>query len=319
MKPLVTGLAAMTIASPDPGALEDLLTNVWAWEKVADGAIDAELETLWGIAPGSAGARSVVMTSPGMNHGMIRLVEGAERNRQRQRAARWGGVEIVVMHDLDDIYEAMAARPDCKPFGPPVNYDFTHADSNIHRAVSIRLSGGTHVTMTMAVTQPKGRAFHTAKAQVGHIFEVPVTSPDYARCRGFYENTLGMIPMLETVSEDGPMHAAWDIPTGSAYHLDILKGDAPGAGYGSIEIHATDPAYIDPDPLMADRFDGGACMATMTAHDVDPVFAALEAADGVTILSRPTAIDAAPYNGARVFTALGPDGERLEICETMWA
>lgn len=60
-------------------------------------------------------------------------------------------------------------------------------------------------------------------------------------------------------------------------------------------------------------------MATLSAKDVDPVFAALDAAADVTILSEPAAIAAPPYNGARSFAALGPDGERLEICETMWA
>ncbi len=319
MAPLVTGLAAMTVACPEPDAFEGLLSGAWGWEKLAAGDIDADLEALWGIEPGSAGARSVVMRSPGMTHGMIRVVEGPERNRQRQRAARWGGFEIVVMHDIDDVFAATTALPGCVPFGPPVTYDFTHADSNIHRAASIRLPGGTHVTMTMAVTQPKGRAFHSAKAQVGQIFEVPVTSPDYARCRGFYEKTLGMIVMLETQSDDGPMHAAWSIPAGPVYHLDILKGDAPGAGIGSIEIHATDAAYIDPDPIDPRHFDGGACMATMTTTDLDAVHAALVACPDATVVSEPRAVNHAPYNGARAFVALGPDGERLEFCEAMWA
>lgn len=227
MAPLVTGLAAMTIACPDPPAFEDLLASVWGWEKVADGAIDDELEKLWSIEPGSAGGRYTVMRSPGMAYGMIRIVAGPERDRQRQRAARWGGIEIVVMHDLDEIYAAMAARDDCTPFGPPATYDFTHADSNIHRAVSIKLPGGTHVTMTMAVTEPKGRAFHRAQSQVGHIFEVPITTSDYARCRGFYEKTLGMIAMLETVSDDGPMHAAWKIPPARRITSTFSKATRP--------------------------------------------------------------------------------------------
>ena len=319
MKPLVESLAAMTVACPDPRGLESLLADVWGWERIAEGPVDAALEKLWGIAPGSAGDRDAVMCSPGMNRGMVRVVAGPERNRQRQRAARWGGFEIVVMHDIDDIYEAMAARPDCKPFGPPENYDFTHADSNIHRAVSIRLAGGTHVTMTMAVTQPKGRAFHSSVAQVGHIFEVPITSPDYPRCRAFYEKTLGMIPVLETASTDGPMHAAWNIPAGSEYRLDILKGDAPGAGIGSIEIHGTEAAYIDPDPVDARHLDGGACMTTLTTRDLDAVYAAVKAAPDATVVSEPTAVAAAPYNGARAFVCRGPDGEPLEFCEAMWA
>ena len=319
MKPLVTALAAMTVACPDPRAFEALLSDVWGWERLADGPIDAVLELLWGIAPGSAGKRYAVMRSPGMNRGMIRIVSGPERNRQCQRAARWGGFEIVVMHDIDDIYATMAARADCAPFGPPRDYDFTHVQSNIHRAFSIGLPGGTHVTLTMPVTQPKDREFPRAPSQVGHIFEVPVTTPDYPCCRGFYENTLGMIPVLESGSTDGPMHAAWNIPPGPEYRLDILKGDAPGAGLGSIEVHGIDAPYIDPDPIDPKCFDGGACMATLTTTDVDTVYKALDASPDATIVSPPTTVAAAPYNGARVFVCRGPDGEPLEICEAMWA
>ena len=115
------------------------------------------------------------------------------------------------------------------------------------------------------------------------------------------------------------MHAAWNIPPGPEYRLDILKGDAPGAGLGSIEVNGIDAPYIDPDPIDPKCFDGGACMATLTTTDVDTVYKALDASPDATIVSPPTTVAAAPYNGARVFVCRGPDGEPLEICEAMWA
>jgi catechol 2,3-dioxygenase-like lactoylglutathione lyase family enzyme len=319
MKPLVTALAAMTVACPDPQRFAAFLTEVWDWERMAEGPIDSELETLWGVAPGSAGDHFIVLRSAGADRGMVRLVAGTDRARTKQRAARWGGFEIVVMNDIDGLYTAMVDHPVTAPFAPPKNFDFTAAESNIHRAFSAKLPGGTHVTLTMAVTQPKNRTFHTASARVGHIFEIPVTTPDYARCRGFYEKDLGLTPLLESQSADGPMHDAWGIPPGPTYHLDILKGDAPGAGLGAVEIHGIGAAYIDPAPVDPSHFDGGACMATFTTNDLDMVAAAVHKSAHARVIAEPRAIAAPPYVGARAFSFFGPDGERVDVCETMWA
>lgn len=319
MKPLLTALAGMTVACPAPPRFAAFLTEIWDWETLAEGSIDPDLETLWGIAPGSAGDRFIVLRSPSADRGMLRVVTGRERARPRPRAARWGGFEIVVMEDIDGLYAAMADHPDTAPFEAPKNFDFTASGSNIHRAFSARLPGGTHVTLTMAVTQPKTRAFHAASARVGHIFEIPVTSPDYTRCRAFYEHDLHLIPLLESQSTDGPMHDAWGIPPGPTYHLDILKGDAPGPGFGAVEIHGIDGAYIDPDPLTPTQFDGGTCLATFTTTDLDSVVAAVHKSAHAQIIAEPRAIAAPPYNGARAFCFFGPDGERVDVCETMWA
>ena len=152
--------------------------------------------------------------------------------------------------------------------------------------------------MTMAVTEPKGRRFHSAKARVEHIFEVPVTTPDYRRCRGFYEDALCMTPTLESSSDDGPMHRA--------------------RGVGSVEIHGCDGEYIDLDPADLACFDGGVCMATFTATDLDTVFRAVQRCPDATVLSEPQAVSSAPYDGSLAFCFTGTCGERLEICEAMW-
>lgn len=319
MKPLVTALAAMTVACPDPARFARFLTDVWGWEQLIEGPIDADLEATWGVAAGSAGDRFTVLRSPGANRGMLRLVTGPARQRTRQRAAHWGGFEIVVSRDIDDLYAAMLDDPVSAPIAPPQDFDFTAVKSNIHRAFSAHLPGGTHVTMTMAVTQPEGRTFPETDAQVGYIFESPVNTPDYPRCRRFYGETLGMIPLLESQSTDGPMHAAWNIPPGPLYRLDILKGDAPGAGLGAVEIHGIDSAFIDDSPNDRALFDGGTCMATLTTVDLDAVVAAVRGTADAGFIGEPRTVQAAPYSGARTFCFFGPDGERVEVCEAMWA
>jgi hypothetical protein len=79
MTPLVTALAAMTVACPAPQRFAAFLNEAWGWEPLAEAPIDPDLENLWGIAPGSAGDHYIVLRSPGANRGMLRLVTGTER------------------------------------------------------------------------------------------------------------------------------------------------------------------------------------------------------------------------------------------------
>jgi hypothetical protein len=255
-RPLVIALAGMTVTCSDTGRFADFLADLWGWEVRSRGALSPDSQSLWRIEPRSAGAAFTIDRSAGAERGMIRIVDGPERKRTHQRTARWDGLEVVVMEDIDGLHEAMTGHAESEPFGPVAQYDFTAQGNNIHRAFSSRLPGGTHVTMTMAVTEPKGRRFHSAKARVGHIFEVPATTPNYRRCRRFYEDTLCMTPTLESSSDDGPMHRACDIEAGSIYWLGILKGGAPGEGLGAIEPHGCDGEYIDSDPADLARFDG---------------------------------------------------------------
>jgi len=148
---------------------------------------------------------------------------------------------------------------------------------------------------------------------------VPVATPDYARSRAFYGETLAITPVLESKSNAGPTHHAWGVPAWPLYRLDILKGDAPDPGLGAMEIHRVDAAYVDPDSTDPAHFDGGACLATFTTTDLDTVVAAVHKSAHARPLAEPRAIAETPYRGARTFCFLGPDGERVEVCETMWA
>jgi hypothetical protein len=103
MKPLVTALVAMTVACREPNRFVAFLAQIWGWTPLTDGPIDTKLETLWGIAPGNAGDRYTIMRSPDANRGMVRIVGGADRERTRQRATRWGGFELVVMSDIEGL------------------------------------------------------------------------------------------------------------------------------------------------------------------------------------------------------------------------
>jgi predicted enzyme related to lactoylglutathione lyase len=49
--------------------------------------------------------------------------------------------------------------------------------------------------------------------------------------------------------------------------------------------------------------------------DLDAAYAVLTGAGAATVLGPPARIAAAPYGGGRVFAFLGPEGERMELCE----
>ena len=314
-KNLVTALACVTVSCPEPATLEALLRDVLGWEQAAAGPIDSGLEKLWGIAPGNAGPRHSLWRSAGADWGMVRVVQGPDRYPTRQIGARWSGLEIVVMKDIDGLARRLEASGNFRVFVPPRDYDFTHVGSNIHRAMVGRTPGGTHIVFTMAVTAPKGRSFPSSPNPVGHIFAVHLVAQDFPRSFAFYREELGMVPYLQDHLERGLWHETWSLPDGTPVELGTVRGNVPGTGRGAIEMQGYDNAMVDPVAFLRDRLDGGSCMATYTADDIDATFAVVKASKQATVLSEPVAVAAAPYHGGRAFCFLGPSGERFEVTE----
>lgn len=316
--PRVTALQAMTISTTAPDALHALFVAGLGWQPFAEHAIDAGVEALWGLAPGSAGRRARVLRSGTMGRGMVRIVEGAERPRSRALATRWAGIEMIVGHDLDGLHGRLERLAGFRSFVPPSDWDWTEYGSNLHRAFIGTAPGGTHLAFTMGLTQPTGRDFPVAQAQVGHVFDVPLVTTRFEACKRFYCGTLGMQPILQSAFTDHLWHRLWKLPPQSPARLDIYKGNAPGTGLGGIELQGYEAALVDPEPATPDRLDGGACLLTYTSDDIEAAHAAIAADATARLLSRPTRIDAAPYGGARAFAFLGPAGERVEVVERPW-
>lgn len=316
--PRVTALQAMTIATEAPDALYRLFVDGLGWQPFADHAVDARFESLWGIAAGSAGGEARVLRSGSMTRGMVRIVRGRERARSRALATRWAGVEMVVGHDLDALHARLEALGGFHTFVPPSDWDWTEYGSNLHRAFIGTAPGGTHLAFTMALTKPVGREFPAAQAQVGHVFDVPLVTTRFEAMKRFYCGTLGMVPFLQSAFVDHLWHRLWKLPPQAPARLDIYKGNAPGTGLGGIELQGYGPDLVDAEPARADQFDGGACLLTYTSDDIDAACAAVAADPSARLLSRPRAIDAAPYRGARAFAFQGPDGERVEVIERGW-
>jgi len=311
-------MIGVTISCSDPDAMTRMFVDVLGWEIATRGKIDAELEACWGIGTGSAGPEFTLLRSPGADRGMLRVVAGAERTRSRPVAARWAGVEILVTRDLDQLCEQLDRHGSFATLHRPFDMDWSEFGSNIHRAFLGIGPGGTHLAFTMAVTEPDGRSFPAAAARVGHIFDVPLITGEFERSSRFYQQTLGMVPFLESRFDAGPWHELWQIPEGSPVALDILKGDAPGTGLGGIELQGYDAALIDPEPARPDRLDAGACLVTYSSIDLDAAYRAVASDHDAVVLSSPRSIGLPGYDGAQSFAFLGPGGERLEICDSSW-
>lgn len=317
-RPLVTALQCMTIATAEPAALAAMFVEDLGWERLAAAPIDDRLARLWGLAATPPG-EAVVLRSPGSSRGMVRVVAGAERVRSRAMAARWAGVEMIVGHDLDALATRLTARPGFRTTVPPSDWDWTDYGSNIHRAFIGVAPGGTHLAFTMGLTQPEGREFPRAAAQVGHVFDVPLVTTRFAEARRFWTGTLGMVPFLESSFTDHLWHRLWRLPPDSPARLDIYKGDAPGTGLGGVELQGYEERLVDPQPAEAEVFDGGACMVTYTSTDLDAAHGAVAADPAARVLSAPQPVAATPYDGARAFAFLGPLGERVELVERPWS
>lgn len=315
---LVNSLSCITVSCAEPAQLVGLLTDVLDWEICGDGRMEPDLEALWGIASGSADGPVTVLRARGTQFGMIRVVAGKDRRPSRQIGARWSGLEIVVMDDLDGLYAALDSHPSFEVISAPKTYDFTHAGSNIHRSFVGRLPGGTHVVFTMALTKPKleSRVFASADVRVGQVFAAHLVTIDYRQTFGFYRDILRMVPYLEDHLEKGGLHETWSLPDGASVDLGVLRGNDATGRQGAVEMQGHEDRFIDRAPAVEDLLDGGTCLTTFTAAvDLDQVLESVRNSAQATLLSEPRVVDRSVYAGGRSFAFIGPSLERVEICE----
>ncbi|MFL2770951.1 MAG: VOC family protein [Rhodospirillaceae bacterium] len=315
---VLTSPACMTYACSDPKKMTTLLSDVFGWKTLCDGAIDADLEALWGIAPSSAGGSFAVLCSPGSDRGMMRIVAGEDRKRNAPMSTRWSGVEIVVMEDIEGLHEKLESHPDFTIGRLPKTIDFTDAGANIHTYFYVYPPGGTHFMMTMARTECRDYVFPYSPNPVGHIFDVHLDIDKDGPSRRFYEEILGLTAVFDEDITEGLFYETWDIPADSPANLTLLKGDAPKFGLDGIEMRIFEKRVMDPLPPVADKFDPGCCMTTYSCTDIEAVYRAVSASSNATILSELRPVSGEPYAGATAFAFLGPEGERVEICDKMW-
>ncbi|MBL41371.1 MAG: hypothetical protein CMM49_01790 [Rhodospirillaceae bacterium] len=309
----IHSLLYLTISCSEKKSLENILLNGLGWELYSKSNISKELINQINYKKNLVDSELNIFRSPNSKTGMIRVLEGDDRIREKQRSLRWGGFEVVVMYDIDKLFNKLLNFDNFIPISPPENYDFTDVNSNIHRAFSAILPGGTHATFTMKITEPKNRLFPKSGSQVGHIFEIPLNTSDYIKTKKFYEEDLGLIKILEAISNNGPLHKSWKIPVGENYSLGIFKSSGSNSGLGSIEIHGCRKIFLDKEIMFDDSLDGGACIVTFAVNNI------IELHKYLKILNMKTSpvikLKEAPYNGNLTFIVYGPNNEKIEFID----
>ncbi len=309
----IHSLLCLTISCKEPRSLEEILLKGLNWELYCKSNISKNLNKHIDKKRNLLDTQLKVFRSQDSKSGMIRILKGEERIRKKQRSLRWGGFEVVVMQNIDNLFYKLMKFDDFIPISPPENYDFTSVNSNIHRAFSGRLPGGTHATFTMKITEPKNRLFPKSNSEVGHIFEIPLNTSNYLKTKKFYQENLGLVKILESISNNGPLHKSWKIPFGEKYALGIFKSSGANSGLGSIEIHGCRKNFLDDEYYSESELDGGACIATFSVINIEKLHNFLS--NLKMIVSPLINIDEAPYNGNLAFTMIGPNNEKIEFVQ----
>ena len=311
----IHSLLCLTIRCDNPESLKNILLNGFGWDIFSESNIPQNLEKFFNLKESNNNNFSI-FRSPKSDRGMVRILHGKERFRNKQRSLRWAGFEVVVSKDIDSLFNKLLKFEDFIPISPPENYDFTDVDSNIHRAFSAKLPGGTHATFTMKLSEPKNRLFPKSNAEVGHIFEIPLNTFNYEKTKNFYENTLGLTKILELVSNNGPLHKSWKIPVGEKYSIGIFKSSGSNSGFGSVEIHGCRKIFLDQELNNKNEIDGGACIATFSVVNINNLYEFLKKLD--LVVTPIDKIEEHPYNGSLSFIIKGPNNEKIEFVED-WA
>jgi catechol 2,3-dioxygenase-like lactoylglutathione lyase family enzyme len=147
------------------------------------------------------------------------------------------------------------------------------------------------------------------------LIEVALVTCRFERTRRFYVDVLGM-QAIDTRSPDNDgSHRKRRAPVVAPTARETLKGHARTADRGVIVLSGYLDGAVDPERASWTEFDGGPCLLALSSGDFDAAFASVDACPDAMVLARPRPVAPLPYGGRRVFSFLGPDGERVEIVE----
>ena len=290
-----------------------------AWVGVADVAEAARLlfeaVGLHLLADGvlGDGRRWVLLGERGASSGMVCVVEDRIRPSGAGLPRAWDSVEIVV-GDVDAAAERLEGRSGVVRVWGPRDTDLSDLGSNVHRSGVWRMPWGTHLLLTMAVTQPVNRSFPSA-AEGGRVFEVHLRTDRFDRALDLYAGALQMPVLMEMHGTHGLFQDAWGLPAGTPVTMSLLKSGGPGTGGGAVELQGHAAASLQ--PRHADTGTaGGTCMVTFASADLAAAHHAVRSA-GFRLLREPAPRTHGPFTGRRSFVVVGAEGERLEVVETV--
>jgi catechol 2,3-dioxygenase-like lactoylglutathione lyase family enzyme len=261
-----------------------------------------------------AGQRWVLLGEPGASSGMVCLVDDRIRPSGGGLPRGWDSVEIVVA-DVNTAAERLEGRPGVARVWGPRDVDLSALGSNVHRSAVWRMPWGTHLILTMGITQPANRSFPSASPGGGRVFEVHLRTDRFDRALDLYAKALQMPVLMHMRGSHGPIQEAWGLPAGTPVTMSLLKSGGAGTGGGAVELQGHAGASLQ---SRIAGTAGGTCMVTFASADLAAVHQAVREA-GFRILREPSLRAHGPFTGRQSFVVAGVEQERLEFIETVQA
>ena len=294
--PKLGPIACVTIASPDLERSLQLYREFLGYECVAKGEISAELSRLWSL-PKLSGRRYALTLPEGQGSTYIRFVQSPpDAAYQAFRHMGWNAAEIMVQ-DTDAVAKRLEGSP-FKVIGPPADLSFSD------KIRAMQVLGPSNEALYLTAFKEKLPIFDTPDANhfVDRTFIVIVGGPSVAQLSTFYARHLGVAhePILPAVVS--VLSRAHGLPPDTLHDIAALKL----SGQSFIEAD-TMPAGTLPRESKNGELPAA---ISMISFGIDSL-----ADTGLTFLSTPVQLEAAPYRGRRVALCAGAGGELIELIE----
>ena len=266
-----------------------------------------EMTPMWGVDPANH-SEAVVTRVPGTEHGFLRFID-TEQVENRQMAVETVGpfgFEFFAK-DVDAVYERMQTGDAIHAIVPPRNYDLTGIGSGHCRSMAFRAPGDNWFFVTTMLWVPPPRELPTTPHFMAPVSNMPVAMTSREPAMALYNELLGITVRFDGTVADPQVNALMDMPPDWEFRDTVFF-----IMDGQLSDHHLHPA----ERLLADRtppgvLRSGPCIESFLVDGLDEYVDRAGTA-GFTIRG-PVSLAVAPYDGRRVATIVGPNGELIEL------
>jgi hypothetical protein len=300
---LVSAIGAGTLAVASVAESAEAYRKGFGYTEHWRGPIPKATAEFWGV-PAMAGRNAAVLGAPGVERGMLRIVElGKDFQKVSYHdTLGWLALEIQAVTP-ETVIERLKGLPFVHTGGPSLANDPTGRP--LYRAAQFTGPSGEPLNMTqhmqLNTLSPLGRN------SVGPLFIQTLATAQYPATRDFYLQTLGFKMRLEMDSRRTSIVEKLGLPKEQRFKLSAVRMPE----FCSIELDEF-PQGTPERPASPGCFAAGVAMCTLTTRNLDAVKAALKKA---SVKFAETANACPPFNGARTIFCTGRGGERLEVVE----
>ncbi len=302
-----TRVLCETLVTRDFGGAVAAWRDELGWEVTARGAVDDQLENLWGGAGDHP--EFALLACPGTDRGFIRLVAGpADDERGTFHHAGLFNAELLCA-DVDQLHARLQDSGSFRPLCPPTTYDLGSAGGAVSRSMATRGPGGAGVYFTTYVRVPPPRTLPPTPHLACPMFTSALAVDDRQDAESFFEEVLGLDRRFAGYFSEPNINRLLDLPPDGGFDMVVYKGE----GDGLIEVDFYEQP-LPRDPMIDEgSLPPGNSFLTLETADFDGIVT--RAAKAGRVAHPPIAMRHPPYGGRRTALLRGPSGSRFEIVE----